>query len=502
MSETRIVTRFPPEPNGYLHLGHLKAMLFDFDLHAGEGGTCILRMDDTNPKTEKQEYVDAIVEDVKWMGFRFSRLTYTSDYFDALYDCAVRLVRMGCAYVDLTPADEIRRMRHDGIESEFRSRGAEWHLTEFARMKTGEYAENEAVLRLKINMQDDNHSLRDPIAYRVMDCAHYRTGTKYRAFPTYDFSHGIVDALEGITHSYCTTEFLVRRPQYLWPVEKLGLTPATVVEFGRLNVEGVELSKRKIIPLVADGTLSGFDDPRLYTLRGLRRRGFTPEILRSIVAPSTMARHETCLSRGWIEHELRTVLERDSPRAFAVMDPLPVVITNFGVGSGRECPHPNHPTAKDKGSHVTHLTERIWIERADFREVDSADYYRLAPHKVVRLRFSDFVRCDGYDDGSLTVSLCTPEKPKKVKGVIHWVGTGDASVPTTFEVYGDGVAGTVSRFAGYVERFVAEELERAPGTIFQFERLGYFKLDRRDPDGRPVFLRVIDLVDHYTKPVQ
>ena len=350
-------------------------MRFDFDLHKGLNDYCILRMDDTNPEAEKQEYVDAIIEDVSWLGYKFKKLTYTSDYFDDLYKFAVILIKNSYAYVDFTSADKIKEMRHNGIESEYRSKSSEFHLNEFEKMKLGYYKENEAVLRLKIDMKNDNHSLRDPIAYRIKYTPHYRTGTKYCIYPSYDYSHGIVDALEEISHSYCTTEFLIRREQYYWPVFKLkelgiSLNEAIVIEFGRLNIEGVELSKRKIVPLVQNKKITGFDDPRLYTIRGLRRRGFTPEIIKNITSRVNMDRNESLISKSLIDYELRNYLDKISPRAFAVMEPLKVIVDDISADKNIECIHPNHPLNKEIGCHNTILSRDLFIENSDFRSED------------------------------------------------------------------------------------------------------------------------------------
>ncbi|VBB18330.1 glutamine tRNA-synthetase [Yasminevirus sp. GU-2018] len=528
------VTRFPPEPNGFLHLGHLKAMMFDFDLDfdlnevsaetsESEHRTktikpeCILRMDDTNPETERDEYVHSIVEDVKWLGYSFSKLTYTSDYFDQLYEFALELIRMGCAYVDLSTGDEIKNMRHSGTESVYRSASPEDNMKLFTDMRRGKFAENEAVLRLKIDMQNNNHSLRDPIAYRVKYAPHYRTGDRWCIYPTYDYSHGLVDAIEGVTDSFCTMEFYVRREQYYWPVlklkDKFNLTLATVLEFGRLNIEGVALSKRKIVPLIGDGLLKGFDDPRLYTIRGLRRRGFTPEILKKIVSHAGMGRNPTTIAKSLIEFELRDRFDKECVRAFAVTDPYKVEIIPSSrdlseIRHMRPCVHPNHPSVKMLGDHTTMLGDTIYLERSDFREVDSPDYYRLAPGKTIRLRYADFVKYVDHNNDRIIVENVVPDKPKKIKGVVHWVSVDD-SVPVIFETCDplykdDGVIDETSRIHrsnGFVERFVIDTLvktENKTNLVFQFERVGYYKFDRYE-DERPVFIRVIDLADKYNK---
>ena len=359
------ITRFPPEPNGYLHLGHLKAMMFDFELYKDVNSFCILRMDDTNPDVEKKEYVQGIIDDVTWIGYKYNKITYTSDYFDKLYECAIELIKMDCAYVDFSCSDEIKSMRHNGIESKYRSEPIENHLTYFENMRKNMYEENKAVLRLKIDMKNDNHNLRDPIAYRIKKNPHYRTGTTWCIYPSYDYSHGLVDAFENVTDSFCTMEFFIRRDQYYWPVlklkDKFNLKAANVLEFGKLNIEGVVLSKRKIVPLIVSGIVGGFDDPRLYTIRGLKRRGFTPEILKKIVSHAGMNRTVTTISRSLIEHELRSWLDKNCYRTFAVMNPLFVSVMN---GSEKLCLHPNHPNDKTTGFHYTKLTNKIIIEKA------------------------------------------------------------------------------------------------------------------------------------------
>ena len=498
-------TRFPPEPNGYIHLGHVKAMLFDFNFN--KNCECILRMDDTNPQTEKQEYVDAIVNDVKWLGFEFCKLTYTSDYFDDLYKFALDLIKKDKAYVDFSLPEEIKEMRHKGIESKYRSKSVEWNLIKFDDMKSGKFKENEVVLRLKIDMKHDNHSLRDPIAYRIRLAPHYRTINKWCIYPSYDYSHGIVDALEGITDSYCTMEFYNRREQYYWSVKQLGLTAAVVSEFGKLNIENVSLSKRKIIPLIENKILSGFDDPRLYTIRGLRRRGYTAEILKNIVSKTTInfSRSEPCISKGMIEHELRAVLERTSPRAFAVLDPLTLCILNYT--DDEVCTHPNHPVDKTMGSHNIIFTKNIYIDRNDFRVNDDPSYYRLAPDKTVRLRYSNFIKCDSYDLNSNTIyaNITSPEKPNKIKGIIHWLN--EMSPCAIFEIYEDlydkkdTFTNSIKQYKGYVEEYVIEEIKnKGVDTVMQFERLGYFKLDRYS-DNIPIFIQIIGLVDKYNKSI-
>jgi glutaminyl-tRNA synthetase len=502
---TEIITRFPPEPNGYLHLGHLKAMSFDFDLH--HQGKCILRLDDTNPEAEKQEYVDSIIEDVKWLGFNPWKITYTSDYFQQLYDFAIELIKKDKAYVDFSNTELIKEERHKGIESKYRNYPTDFHLAEFNNMKNGIYKESEAVLRLKIDMQNLNHTLRDPIAYRIKFTPHFRTGSSWVIYPSYDYSHGLVDALEYITYSYCTMEFYVRREQYYWPVIQLGLIPAEVHEFGRLNVDNNVLSKRKIIKLIEDKYVDSFDDPRLLTVKGLRRRGFTPDILKKIISTCVtkiMQRSDMTMSQGFIQHCLREVLDVTAKRAFAVLDPIHININD--LTTDKLCQHPNHPINKELGDHITLLSSDIYIESSDFKEIDEKNYYRLAPGKTVRLKYADFIQYESHkklDDLSgtspikINTSNIIPPNPKKIKGVIHWVSHKGA-VPAKFELFNqlivDDKYNPESKIImnGYIENFVAEHLEE----IFQFERLGYFKFDRMENDV-PIFIRVIELVDKY-----
>jgi glutaminyl-tRNA synthetase len=488
-------TRFPPEPNGYLHLGHLKAMMFDFEYHPD--CECILRLDDTNPETEKAEYVKSIIEDVEWLGFKPSKVTYTSDYFMKLWEFAIDLINADKAYVDLTPPETIKIMRNQGIESNYRSYPSKWHLDEFEKMHSDpNYPEDYGVLRLKIDMQNVNHTLRDPIAYRVRKAEHYRTGKTWQIYPTYDYSHGIVDALEKISHSYCTMEFYVRREQYYWPVKQLGLEPAMVQEFGRLNVENNVLSKRKIIELVQKGQVTGFDDARLLTIRGLRKRGFTAEILRNIVSHCSMDRHDNNLEQSLIDYHLREVLTKTAHRAFAVIDPIKLEVVDHV--EDRSCEHASGTTDP---AHLTTLSKEIWIENSDFREEDEKSYFRLAPGKTIRLRYADFVEYVGHAADFVQVKNIIPANPKKIKGVIHWVSV-QFSKKARFELFTDlleeGHYNEKSKKVkdGYVEDWVANDILSNPNPVYQFERLGYFKYDRTDStDNVPVFIQVVSLVD-------
>ena len=496
-----IYTRFPPEPNGYIHLGHLKAMMFDFEKY--NNCKCFLRLDDTNPESETQEFVDNIIEDTEWLNFNIYKITYTSDYFDILLEYAIALIKNEKAYVDFSSIDQIKSMRKEKIESEYRNKPIEWHLEEFENMRSGKYKENQVVLRLKIDMQNVNGTLRDPIAYRIKYTPHYKTLTKYCIYPSYDYSHGIVDALENITYSYCTMEFYTRRDQYYWPIielNKLGynLKPAQVQEFGKLVVENNILSKRNIIKLIKSGEIIGFDDPRLLTIKGLRKRGFTADILRKIINENTsMERNDTLLTEDIIKHYLRTELDKISYRMFAVIDPLSVSIMDQNFE--RICEHSNHPLNKNFYSHNTILDKNIYIEKSDFKEVDDKNYYRIAPGKIVRLKYADFIKYESHDDNILVVKNIIPENPKKIKGIIHWVSEKD-SIECEFEIYDTLLKNNEfnkdSKIIKYgrLEKSALEYLDK----ILQFERVGFFRFDRFE-NNKPIFIRIIDLVDKFNK---
>lgn len=492
-----IYTRFPPEPNGFLHLGHLKAMMYDFDKH--DNCRCFLRLDDTNPEAEKDEYVNGIIEDVQWLGFTPWKITRTSDYFDQLYNFAIDLIKHNKAYVDKTNPKLISEMRHNGLESIYRNRSIEDNLQDFINMKNGYYNENEAVLRLKIDMQNDNHTLRDPIAYRIKFNNHHSTKNKWCIYPTYDYSHGIVDALENITYSYCTMEFFIRREQYYWPVNELikighNLVPAEVTEFGRFNVKNNHLSKRKFIQLINEGYIDGFDDPRLLTIRGLRRRGFTPEILKQIIRETTtMARNETEITEQLINHYLRTYYDNSAIRVFGIINPLKAHIVN---PIDIICRHPNHPKL-DLGSHIISLNDKLYIEETDYKEDDDPLYYRFSKNKIVRLKYIDFYRCINKKEDIIEIEQCKPENPKKIKGIIQWISEEDA-IDCIYEHYNSLMNGEKINIEskiikhGKIEKYVMENLDKP----LQLERVGYYKFDRYE-NNKPVFIKIIELNDKY-----
>ncbi len=496
MSESIKITRFPPEPNGYLHIGHCKSIFINWS----DNNSCHLRLDDTNPSAEKQEFVSNIIEDVNWLGFDVGTITYTSDYFDKLYEYAILLIKHNYAYVDFSTKDEIKDQRAKGIENEYRSNSIEWNLTEFNNMKDGKYKNNECVLRLKIDMTNLNYTLRDPIAYRINFTPHYRTGTNWIIYPSYDYSHGIVDALENITHSYCTDEFFIRRDQYYWPVHKLielgiKLKPAIVHEYGKLSIQNNILSKRNINRLVNENLVNGYSDPRLLTLKGLKRRGFTPNMIKSIVQTSSMERHETIVNTEFIDHIMRSELSNTAVRAFGILDPMEVIVINPQEFTPKSL-HPNSGSL-DYESHQISISERIFIEKEDFRQDHDKNYYRYTPENIVRLRYNDFSKMVEYKDSKLYIKKEEPINPKKVKGCIHWISDIDA-VPVFYELFTDlapdGNFNPDSKkvYSGYIQKYVLEPDNI--NKIFQLERVGYFKFDRYE-NCIPVFIRIIGLYD-------
>jgi glutaminyl-tRNA synthetase len=498
---SHIHTRFPPEPNFYLHFGHLKSLITNFELH--KESECILRLDDTNPETETQEYVKNIQFDVEWLGFKPCRITYTSDYFEQLHQLAFELVKSGRCYMDFSSAEQIKSDRHNGIESIYRNYPIEYHLKEFENMAT--YNEGLCVLRMKIDMNHSNHNLRDPIAYRIKKTPHYKTGTRWSIYPSYDFSHRLVDSFESITHSYCTMEFYVRRDLYYWPLlelNKIGhnFQPAEVIEFGKLTVEHNILSKRKIKRFVSDGLVESHDDPRLLTIAGLRKRGFTSEVLKNIARNLSIARHDNLVTEATINYYLRKHLDETCDRMFAVLDPIQIEINNLSVSL--DCIHPNNPKLKSPDNHhITKLSNKIYINGDDFRETDDKNYYRLTPNKIVRLKYSDYIEYLGHVGHVGHVShqitcklIIASDLTKKIKGIIHWVSEED-SVECLFNLYenlllDDDQFNSNSKLTikGRIEKSVLNDLTK----IYQFERVGYFKYDRHIGHV-PVFSRVIKL---------
>ena len=533
----RVETRFPPEPNGYLHLGHAKSICLNFGLARDYGGVCHLRFDDTNPEKESQEYVDAITESVKWLGFDWgTHLYFASNYFDTMYACAEYLIQSGHAYVDSLSADEMRAYRgtltEPGKDSPYRSRSAEENLDLFRRMKASEFPDGAHVLRAKIDMASPNINLRDPAIYRIKRAHHHNTGDTWCIYPMYTYAHPIEDAIEHITHSICTLEFEDQRPFYDWLLDKLadgGFFPRPLpqqIEFARLNLTYVVLSKRKLIQLVEEKHVSGWDDPRMPTLVGARRRGYTAEGFRRFTDQIGVSK-----SDGWIDYSVfeasqRDVLNDSALRRIAVLDPVKLVIYNYPEGQSEECFAPNHPQQPELGKRAVPFSKELWIEREDFMETPSKGYFRLYPGNSVRLRYGYVVTCTGCDkdaNGTITAVHCdylpdtksgTPGADAvKVKGNIHWVSAAHAyeaevrlydRLFTTAQPGGESGDFLNDLNADSV-RVIRAQLEPAlkdavPEDRFQFERHGYFVADRVDTKpGAPVFNRTVTLKDSWVK---
>jgi len=528
-----VATRFPPEPNGYLHIGHAKSVCLNFGISAQYGGTCNLRMDDTDPSGESLEFVESIITDVRWLGFDWDdRLFYASDYYGRLYGYAVHLITQGLAYVcDLTP-DQIREYRgtltEPGKESPFRTRSVEENLDLFTRMRAGEFKDGSRVLRAKIDMASPNVVMRDPVIYRIKRAGHYRTGTDWIIYPMYDFAHCLSDYIEGITHSICTLEFENNRPLYDWVLEQLvGGERPRQIEFARLNVSYTVLSKRRLIELVDKGYVTGWDDPRMPTVAGMRRRGYTPEAIRTFCARIGVAKHENLVDIGLLEHCVREDLNVRAPRALAVLRPLRVVIDNYPEGQVEELECANHPQNPEMGTRNVPFSRVLYIERDDFEETPPKKYKRLAPGREVRLRNSYVITFAGVvkneTTGEVTEVHCTydpetrngpPADGRKVKGVIHWVSAVH-SVPVEVRLYDrlfrvPDPAGAGGDIMDYLNPASFEVLsscraERSlktggPGDRRQFERIGYFCIDSKDSSPeRLVVNRIVPLRDSWGK---
>ena len=525
-----VVTRFPPEPNGYLHIGHAKAICLDFGLASDLGGRCHLRFDDTNPTKESQEYVDAITRDVRWLGFDWgSHLHYASDYFDQLYEWAVQLIRAGKAYVDDLSADEIRAHRgtltEPGRESPWRGRSVEENLDLFARMRAGEFADGSKVLRAKIDMAHPNLNLRDPVMYRVRKTSHHRTGDRWCIYPMYDWAHGESDSIEGVTHSLCTLEYEDHRPLYDWYLEALGVYHPRQIEFARLNLSHTVMSKRKLLSLVQDGLVSGWDDPRMPTLAGLRRRGFTAESIRDFCDRIGVTKAANLVEVALLEHCLREDLNRRALRRMAVLRPLRLVIENYPEGQTEEMEAANNPEDPAAGVRKVPFSRVLWIEQDDFRETPPPKYFRLSPGVEVRLRAAYVVKCTGLTKdpatGEVTEVRCTydPEtrggevKGRKIKSTIHWVSAAHATeaevrlYDTLFTVPKPDEApdfkSVINPKSLEIVRGAKVEpalAEAQPEDHVQFERVGYFVADWEDyRPGHPVFNRSVGLRDTWAR---
>jgi glutaminyl-tRNA synthetase len=540
-------TRFPPEPNGWLHIGHCKAFYIDFSMAERFGGKCNLRFDDTNPEKEDISYVEAIKRDIKWMGYDWEdREYYASDYYEYLYGLAVKIIKKGKAYVDDLSDTEMSEYRGTAVadkdnitvtppgkNSPYRDRSVEENLDLFARMRAGEFADGAKTLRAKIDMTHPNLLLRDPVMYRIRRETHYRTGNEWCIYPMYDFQHPLSDAKEGITHSLCSLEYEIHRPLYEWFINEAEVFPSRQIEFARLNLSHTVMSKRWLLKLVVDGRVSGWDDPRMPTIAGLRRRGYTPEAIRSFVSQIGIAKTDSMVDIAFLEYCLREDLNKRALRVMAVLRPLKLIIENWEEGKIEELEAVNNPEDESAGKRRITFSRELWIEREDFEEVPPPKYFRLFPGNSVRLRYAYIITCTGFDkdaDGNVTAVRCTfdPETRggnapdnKKVKGTIHWVSAVH-SVPIEARLYDylfnverpmeivSRPDGTKGEFTDNLNPNSLETVTNAwgenalakasAGEVFQFERLGYFA---RDPDtgsgGRPVFNKTIGLRDTWAK---
>src|SRR5690242_18183218 len=530
----RVQTRFPPEPNGYLHIGHAKAICLDFGLADEFGGHTNLRFDDTNPEKEETEYVESIQEDVRWLGFEWEGLYYASDYFDQLYEWALQLIRKGKAYVDDLTADQVREHRgtltQPGKESPYRNRSVEENLDLFQRMRAGEFPDGSRTLRAKIDMSSPNLNMRDPVMYRILHAEHHRTGNKWCIYPMYDYAHGQSDSIERVTHSMCTLEFADHRPLYEWFIRELGIFPSQQIEFDRLGLTYTILSKRKLLQLVRDRHVNGWNDPRMPTLSGIRRRGYTPEAIRKFVTAAGVSRTNGITELEMLEHFVREDLNRHAPRVMAVLRPLKVVLDNYPEGQVEEMEAVNNPEDASAGTRKAPFSKVLYIEQEDFREEPPKGYYRLSPGREVRLRYGYFITCTRVvknERGEVVEVHCTYDPAtrggnapdgRKVKATIHWVSAAhalDAEVrlydklftkPNPNEVE-EGQDFTANLNPNSLEALRGCKLEPslagAPaGARYQFERLGYYCVDPESAPGKLVFNRTVALKDTWAKVAQ
>ncbi len=532
-NEGRIHLRFPPEPNGYLHIGHAKSICLNFGLAESYNGLCNLRFDDTNPEKEDVEYVDSIMEDIKWLGFEWNdKPYYASDYFDQLYEWAVEFIKHGKAYVDDQPQELIREQRgvptSPGVESPGRKRSVEENLKLFAAMKNGEYPDGSMVLRAKVDMASPNMHMRDPIMYRILHQKHHRTGDKWNIYPMYDWAHGQSDFIEGITHSVCTLEFEVHRPLYNWFLDQIATTSyrPRQIEFARLNLSYTVMSKRKLLELVKDKHVNGWDDPRMPTISGLRRRGYTPESLRSFADRIGVAKRDNVIDVGLLEFSVREHLNKIAPRVFGVLNPVKVIITNYPEDKVEIMDLINNPEDEAAGSRSVPFTREIFIEREDFMEDAPKKFFRMGPGREVRLKGAYIVKCEDFKkdaQGNITEIYCTydPETKsgsdtsgKKVKGTLHWVSATnciEAEVRLYDRLFNDeDPAGNKEQdFKNFLNPNSLKVLkncklepslkEAKVGDKFQFQRLGYFCVDKDSAEEKMVFNRTVPLRDSWDK---
>ena len=524
-----VITRFPPEPNGYLHIGHAKSMCLNFGLAEKYGGRCHMRFDDTNPAKEEEEFVESILEDVRWLGWDWGEhLYFASDHFDKLHDFAVDLIKKGRAYVDDLDQEQIRKYRgtltEPGVESPFRDRSVDDNLSLFRGMKEGEFEEGTKVLRAKIDMASGNINMRDPVLYRILKTPHHRTGEEWVIYPMYDFAHGQSDSVEGVTHSICTMEYEDHRPLYDWFLDSLDEYHPQQIEFARLNLSNTVLSKRKLVQLVRERHVGGWDDPRLPTLAGLRRRGYTPESIRSFCEQVGIAKRQNVIDIAMLEHAIRDDLNRRAPRVLAVLRPLKVVIENYPEGQVEHLDAINNPEDPDAGTRTVPFSRELYIERDDFMEDPPRKFFRLGPGREVRLRYGYFITCTDAikDDAGQVVELrCTydpetrggqaPDR-RKVRGTIHWVSAQhavDAEVRLYDHLFTSERPDDDDNFMTTLNRESLEVVPNAkvepsladavPGEKYQFERTGYFAVDPDSQPGALVFNRTVTLRSSWKK---
>jgi len=531
-NDAKVCTRFPPEPNGYLHIGHAKSICLNFGLAKNYNGKCNLRFDDTNPTKEEEEYVKSIMEDVRWLGFDWEdRLFYASDYFDQLFEWAVKLIKDGNAYVDDQSSETISEQRgvptRPGIESPYRNRTAEENLDLFYKMKNGNLKEGSHVLRARVDMASPNMHMRDPVLYRIMYTAHHRTGNKWCIYPMYDFTHGQSDYLEGITHSICTLEFEIHRPLYDWFLDRLVETEyrPRQFEFARLNLSYTVMSKRKLLELVNEKYVNGWDDPRMPTVSGLRRRGYTPESIRNFADRVGVAKRENVINVSLLEFSVREHLNKIAPRVFAVLDPLKVIITNYPAGQVEELTLENNPEDPESGTRKVPFSKEVFIERSDFMEDPPKKFFRLGPGREVRLKGAYIIKCEDYKknpDGNISEIYCTydPETKsgsgvsRKVKGTLHWVSVEhalNAEVRIYDRLFKKEDPDKAEEGSDFKSNINPDSLKIITGKVepglneakpldkFQFQRLGYFCVDRDSNKEKLVFNRTVTLRDTWAK---
>ena len=527
----RVHTRFPPEPNAYLHIGHAKAVWIDYGIAQDFGGLFNLRFDDTNPLREEQEFVDGIIQDVRWLGADWGdRLCFASDYFERMYDWAVQLIRKGSAFVCDLSAEQVSATRgtltSPGQNSPFRDRSVDENLDLFARMRAGEFPEGARTLRAKIDMASPNMFLRDPVMYRILHAAHHRQGNRWCIYPTYDWAHGLEDSIEGITHSLCSQEYEIHRPLYDWFLDELGIYHPRQIEFARLNLSYTVMSKRRFIDLVNGGHVRGYDDPRLPTLAGLRRRGYTPEAIREFCRRIGISKTDSRVECSYLEDTLREDLNRRSPRVMAVLNPLKVTLVNYFEWTTEELDVVNNPEEPEAGTRRVPFGRELYIERDDFREDPPPKFFRLAPGREIRLRNAYFIRCEEVVKdarGEVVELRCTYDPAtrggdapdgRRVKATLHWVAAASA-VPAEIRLYDHLFAKAdpddVEPGQSWLDNLNPDSLRTVTGLVepgvagapvgarFQFERLGYFCVDRDSAPGRPVFNRTVTLRDTWAK---